>query len=272
MNLLVNKNLKFFLKSNFLYLNLFLTNYANFCFLIKFFSLNSPALNHSLILKQQKTVVNSFLIRKLFYFLIISSDNSKLHFSYSNLVIKKIINPTKFSILNYNFLLTQLKVVSSLFNSLLLKNYSFFVFNFDFLVKDFYSFSKMIFGVKNVLKYQFIFTYDLKKFRNFKWKSRFNLFVKKKRVKIVFLLDIYNSYFFVDYLKTLKIITVGLIPQTQSPSSLDFWLICNKRDYIVKYIFFSFIYSLYNLFLNKKVFEFFKLYNRQFCKLLPYFS
>lgn len=156
----------------------------------------------------------------------------------------------------------------NLFTNILLKNYSFFIFNFDFLINDLYAFSKYIFGVKNVLKYQFIFNYDLKKFRNFKWKARFNFFVKKKKVKLVFLLDIYNGFFFVDYLKTMKIITVGLIPQNMSPLKLDFWFLTNSNNYLFKHLFFSYIYSVYNIILTIKLLRFFNTYNKNLQKYL----
>jgi hypothetical protein len=169
---------------------------------------------------------------------------------------------------NFNFLLKQITTLLNLFITFLYKNYNFFIFNFDFLVNDIYAFSKWIYGIKNVLKYDFIFKTDLKKFRNFKWKKRFNLLVKKKKIKFAFLLDVTNNEFFIDFLKNSKIITVGLISQNISFLKLDFWLITNNNSYIIKYLFFSCIYAIYNISLLQKFNKFFTYYNHNFQKAL----
>jgi len=160
----------------------------------------------------------------------------------------------------------QLVILFNLFITFLQKNYNFFIFNFDFLINDVYSFSKWMYGVKNVLKYSFIFKCDLKKFRNFKWKKRFITLTKKKKVKLTFLLDICNNEFFVDFLKNSKLVTVGLIPQNISFFKLDFWLITNSNSYLIKYLFFSYIYSIYNFILLQRMLKFFITYNQKLQK------
>lgn len=252
----------------------YFSNFLFFSFYFKFFFFfqiyaDTPRILFPVEKKNNFTFfLNNRLKKRLSYFLFLSNSNEQLHWSYKSLLIKKFSNPRHTAFLNFNFLLKELYIVFNLFSNLLAKNYSFFIFNFDFLINDIHSFSKYIFGVKNVLKYSFVFKYDLKKFRNFKWKAKFNFFVKKKKVKLVFLLDIYNGFFFVDYLKTLKIITVGLIPQNMSPTKLDFWFITNSHQYLIKYLFFSYVYSVYNACLSDKMFKFFQVYHKNLHKYI----
>lgn len=176
------------------------------------------------------------------------------------------------SFFDSSFLLKQLYTIFNLFTVFLYKNYNFFIFNFDFLINDVYAFAKWVYGVKTIYKYNFIFKSNLKNFRNYKWKRKLNLFIKKKRVKITFLLDIYNNSFFVDFLKNSKVITIGLIPQNQTFLKLDFWCISNTNTYLVKYLFFSYIYSIYNTILSIKMFSFFLKYSAYFQKCLSKLS
>lgn len=247
----------------------------NYWFFIIFNRFNLHT-NPSLSINKPNLQINSNIIKKLkkrlSYFLILSNNTSKIHWSYKSLLVKKINKFYNISIFNSNFLLKQITILFNLFISFLQKNYNFFIFNFDFLINDIYAFSKWIYGVKNITKYSFIFKTNLKKFRNFKGKKKFNLLVKKKRVKIAFLLDITNNEFFVDFLKNSKIITVGLVSQNISFSKLDFWLLTNSNSYLIKYLFFSYLYSLYNIFLIQKVNNLFFYYNRNFLKLLSNFK
>jgi len=228
--------------------------------------------NHFLIQKNTDLSKSSTIIKKLkkrlCYFLILSENTSKLHWAYKSLLVKKTFNFNYTHSFNINFFLKQVTVLMNLFITFLSKNYNFFVFNFDFLINDVYSFSKWVYGVKNAVKYDFIFKTDLKKFRNFKWKKRFNMLIKKKKVKIAFLLDTTNNEFFIDFLKNSKIITVGLVPQNISFFKLDFWLITNTNSYIIKYLFFSYIYSIYNIVLLQKFNRFYLYYNKSFTKVL----
>lgn len=216
--------------------------------------------------KFDSSKINLKLKKRLCYFLLLSSDTNTVHWHYKSLVVKKYMKPTVKYIFNIKFLMKQLITLFNLFISFLQKNYNFFIFNFDFLINDVYSFSKWMYGVKNVLKYGFIFRCDLKKFRNFKWKKRFINLTKKKKVKLTFLLDICNNDFFVDFLKNSKLITVGLIPQNISFLKLDFWLITNSNSYLVKYLFFSYIYSIYNFILLQRMLKFFIMYNEKLQK------
>ena len=232
-----------------------------------YFKFSSFLLPKKLSINSKSNLIKK-LKKHLCYFLILSDNSTKVHWYYKSLLVKKTVKFERIYIFNFNFLLKQITSFSHLFNIFLEKNYNFFIFNFDFLINDVYSFSKWIYGVKNVLKYNFIFKTDLKKFRNFKWKKRFNLLVKKKKVKFAFLLDITNNEFFVDFLKNSKIITIGLISQNISFLKLDFWLITNNNSYLIKYLFFSYIYSIYNINLLQKFNKFFMYYNQNFHKAL----
>lgn len=239
-----------------------------------FFNFNRYRIKGPSVVELNNLYINpdSYAIKKLkkrlCYFLVFSGNTNKLHWHYKALIVKKTSKFASFYLFNFKFLLKQVTTLFNLFNSFLNKNYNFFIFNFDFLMNDVYSFSKWIYGTKNVIKYDFIFKADLKKFRNFKWKKRFINLVKKKKVKITFLLDITNNEFFIDFLKNSKILTVGLVPYNISFLKLDFWFITNNNSYLVKYIFFSYIYSLYNIFLLQKITKFFLYYNRNFKQLL----
>jgi len=264
----VSNKIQSFLNWCFLSNFFFITTYFKFFFLFYNFKNNFKFLkffnsDKNVIIKQIKNIK-----KRLCYFLFLSGTQKNLHYSYNSLIYRKFLKPKTVYFLNFSFLLNQLTILLNLFSNLLLKNYLFFIFNFDFLINDIYSFSKYIFSVKDVLKYKFIFDYDVKKFRNFKWKSRFNFFVKRKKVKIAFLLDVYNDFFFIDYLKTLKIVTVGLIPLNVTHVKLDFWFITNINSYLVKYLFFSYIYSIYNIILSQKMFRFFYVYNKNTQKYL----
>ena len=215
---------------------------------------------------------NFIIKKKLTYFLLLSDNSTKLNWSYKPLITTLSKKPSNVHIFNYTHLKKHLYGIFNLLLLYLNKNYSFFMFNFDFLNSDIYSFSKYIYGVKNVLKYQFIFSYDLKKFRSHKWRSRIRFFIKKKRVRLVFLLDVYNGSFFVDFFKKLKLTTVGLVPQSINPSKFDFWLIADSTSYLIKYAFFSYIHSIYNLFLLRRSYYFFKKYNTQLLKLILIFN
>lgn len=208
------------------------------------------------------------LKKRLCYFLVLSGNTNHLHWVYKSLLVKKTLKFNYLYLFNFSFLLKQITSLFNLFIMFLSKNYNFFIFNFDFLMNDIYAFSKWIYGVKDTVKYDFIFKTDLKKFRNFKWKKRFNVLVKKKKVKCAFLLDIINNEFFVDFLKNSKIITIGLIPQNMSFLKLDFWFVTNNNSYMIKYLFFSYIYSIYNISLLQKLNKFFIYYNRNFHKAL----
>lgn len=205
---------------------------------------------------------------RLSYFLLISQSPQNIHWGYKSLITYKNLINKKAVLFNSKFLLKQLTAIFNLVTTFLYQNYNFFVFNSDFLINDIYSFSKWVYGVKTVLKYNFIFNYELKKFRNFRWKKKFLVLVKKKKIKLAFLLDMYNNLFLLDFLKNSKLITIGLVPQNQSFSKLDFWCISNTNSYIIKYLYFSYLYSIYNIILLKKSMIFFKQYGNYFNKYL----
>jgi hypothetical protein len=256
------------LKSFIFYNHITLTNYWLFIVFNKYsYCFDSLSIHKKLDINPYSNLAIK-LKKRLCYFLILSDNTKKFHWAYKSLLIKKTLKFKSLYIFDFNFLVKQITSLFNLFITFLNRNYNFFIFNFDFLINDIYAFSKWIYGVKNIVKYDFIFKTDLKKFRNFKWKKRFNLLVKKKKVKFAFLLDVSNNEFFVDFLKNSKIITVGLISQNISFLKLDFWLVTNNNSYFIKYLFFSYIYSIYNIILSQKLNKFFFYYNQNFHRAL----
>lgn len=120
------------------------------------------------------------------------------------------------------FFKNQFDSVFNVLHHLLLKNFLFFIFNFESMSLEISSFNKYVLGINIVTNYSFISKSNLNQLKTNFWCTKTKQLVQKSKIKLVFFLDFFNIFFFVNFFKKIKITTFGLLPQTNETPNFDF--------------------------------------------------
>ena len=163
----------------------------------------------------------------------------------------------------YSFLLKNITNQLNLINYFLTKKLKIFYFNENFFLNEITKFNKFVLNLFDLNRYNFLLFSMLKLFRKNIFKLKIRFFFKKKRIKIVCFLD-FKFFNLIDFFKNLKIFIIGLVHINYNILKFDFFIPVIKYLNLVKFFFFSLIFSFYTQYRSSKVISFYKKYNPNF--------
>lgn len=234
-----NLNIYFYLLKNFNSINTTLLNYH----LIKFFN---------------------FFFK--FNFLYFKNFNFVENYNFFN--IRKF-----FSLNNYNFFLfffiyyfKQVTNSINLFYYCIFNN-KFCYFFFNKFIYDCFIFYYLFYDIIILKKYNKFFEINFKFLKLLNYNNKFKNILNKLQVSFFIVFDVYNSFFFLNFLKKLNLPIIALTPLTISFSFFDYPINTFKNDNLIKLFFYFLLYDIYFLALLNKQKMFFQNFYRNYNKI-----
>jgi hypothetical protein len=158
-----------------------------------------------------------------------------------NIIIKNSYNQSFF--IDY-FLIKNITNQLNIINYFLNKKLKIFYFNENFFFNEITKFNKFILNLFDLNKYNFLLFSMLKLFRKNIFKLKIRSFLKKKRIKIICILD--PKFFnLIDFFKNLKLFIIGLVPINYNFGKFDFFIPVTKYLDLIKYFFFFLFFFFY---------------------------
>jgi len=116
-------------------------------------------------------------------------------------------------------------------------------------------------------KYNKFFEINFKFLKLLNYNNKFKNILNKLQVSFFIVFDVYNSFFFLNFLKKLNLPIIALTPLTISFSFFDYPINTFKNDNLIKLFFYFLLYDIYFLALLNKQKMFFQNFYRNYNKI-----
>lgn len=206
-----------------------------------------------------------FFYKYNFYYL----SNFKLFNRNNFFFLKKTFNifSFKFNILLFNTHIKNLLSSLNIFYYSAFNNFSFYFFSFYFYndIKFFYFYS---YNLLILNEYNNFFKVNYNFFKLFSYTFKFKKLIEFFKVKLIFLIDYYKSYFFFFFIKKLNLITIAFITDEIFFKFFTHNIFVWKNNLIFKLVYLFMLQDIYLLSLFKKQLRYVFLYLKHVKQLI----
>jgi hypothetical protein len=206
-----------------------------------------------------------FFYKYNFYYL----SNFKLFNKNNFFFLKKTFNifNFKFHILLFNIHLKNLLSSVNIFYHCIFNNFFFYFFSFNFYndIKIFYFYS---YNLLILNKFGNFFKINYNFFKIFSYTFKFKKLMEFFKVKLIFLIDYYKSYFFFYFIKKLNLLTIAFITDEIFFKFFTHNIFVWKNNLLFKMVYLFILHDIYFLCLFKKQLKYISLYLSRFKQLV----